>query len=176
VSGANQTGSTLNLSGLTAANTINQGDRFTIAGVFGVEDIGKSSQPSLQQFVVTSAATVAGGGTVTVNIFPAITATGQYQNVSNSPANSAAITWLNTSASVGSRGFAFHKDSYAIAFAKLDEPKAVESCTSIVDERTGVSIRSMVFYSGTSDVWVYRFDTLFAVSPLYPQWCTNIVS
>lgn len=169
ISGANQTGSTLTISGLPASATVNAGDNFTIAGVFLTENISHISTGDLQQFVVTSAATANGSGVATVNIYPSISATGQYQNVSNAPANGAALTFAAPANTTYSTGIAFHRDAFTLAFARLDEPRGVESATVTTDEETGVSIRAVLFWNGMTDQWIYRLDCLYGITPLYPQ-------
>jgi hypothetical protein len=84
------------------AGTIKVGDCFTIAGVFNVHKITKQTQPGLKTFRVTALVTGA-GGTGTIQISPPIIsgqggtqAELQYQNVSATPANGAALNFLNT--------------------------------------------------------------------------------
>jgi hypothetical protein len=63
---------TLNLSGLGASTTIKDGEVFTIAGVNAYDNRLGASLGRLQQFRVIGDTAVAGGGTATVRIFPAI--------------------------------------------------------------------------------------------------------
>lgn len=87
---------------VTAANgtaSIKPGDAFTIAGVNSVHMISKQDTGQLQTFRVISV----NSGTNTITVAPAIISNGgntiggrEYQNVSATPANGAAITWLNT--------------------------------------------------------------------------------
>lgn len=90
--------STLVVSGGTIAN-VKPGDAFTIAGVNSVHMISKQDTGQLQTFRVISVNT----GTNTLTIAPAIISNGgstiggkEYQNVTATPANGAALTWLNT--------------------------------------------------------------------------------
>src|SRR3982750_4226823 len=169
IAGANQTGTTLNISGLTAATTIPAGGHFTIPGVYLVESISHIATPGLQEFVVMTTTAADGAGAATVSISPAILPTGQYQNVSAAPANGAPITWVGPVNVPYSEGIAFHRDSYTIAFAPLDKPTGVESATVTTDPKSGVSIRTVLFWNGMTDQWIYRFDTLYGIGPLYPQ-------
>jgi hypothetical protein len=82
-----------------AIGSVKPGDAFTIAGVNAVHRISKQDTGQLQTFRVISVNT----GTNTLTIAPAIISNGgstiagrEYQNVSATPANGAAITWLNT--------------------------------------------------------------------------------
>jgi hypothetical protein len=169
IAGANQTGATLAISGLPANATVNAGDNFAVAGVFLTENISHISTGDLQQFVVTSSVTASGTGTATLPVYPSIIATGQYQNVSNAPANGAAITFAAPANTTYSTGIAYHRDAYTLAFARLDEPRGVESAFVAQDEETGVSIRCVLFWNGMTDQWIYRFDCLYGVAPLYPR-------
>jgi hypothetical protein len=88
------------------SGTIKVGDAFTIAGVNEVHHITKQDTGTLKTFRVAGIVT-GSGGTGTIQITPPIISAGggtdaekQYQNVSATPANGAAITWLNTVSSV----------------------------------------------------------------------------
>lgn len=82
-----------------AIASVKAGDAFTIAGVNSVHLISKQDTGQLQTFRVISVNT----GTNTIQIAPALISNGgntiggrEYQNVSATPANGAALTWLNT--------------------------------------------------------------------------------
>jgi hypothetical protein len=170
VAGAGQTGSTINLSGYTASGTLNAGDRFTIAGVFNVENIGKVSTGSLKQFMVTAAAAISGSGTVTVSISPAITATGQYQNVSNAPANGAALTMVGPANTSYGVGLAFHRTAFTLAFVSLDMPSgSVDMKFQIPAESGNVPIRALSQYLISTDQTIFRTDVLYGYGVLQPE-------
>jgi hypothetical protein len=83
----------------TTIGAIKAGDAFTIAGVNSVHLISKQDTGQLQTFRVIAVNT----STNTLTVAPAIISNGgntiagrEYQNVSATPANGAAITWLNT--------------------------------------------------------------------------------
>jgi hypothetical protein len=85
------------------SGTVKVGDAFTIAGVNAVHHITKQDTGQLKTFRITAINTGA-GGTGTVTITPPIIAADsaptageiQYKNVTATPANGAAITFLNT--------------------------------------------------------------------------------
>lgn len=88
---------------VTAANyaNIKVGDAFTIAGVNSVHMITKQDTGNLQTFRVVDKPSAG-----VIKIAPAIISNGgstiggkEYQNVTATPANGAALTWLNTAAS-----------------------------------------------------------------------------
>ena len=85
------------------SGTVKVGDAFTIAGVNAVHHITKQDTGQLKTFRITAIVTGA-GGTGTVQITPPIIAADsaptqaelEYKNVTATPANGAAITFLNT--------------------------------------------------------------------------------
>ena len=87
------------------ASTVKVGDCFTIAGVNAVHHITKVDTGQLKTFRIVAIVTGA-GGTGTVQITPPIIAADaapvaaelQYKNVTATPANGAAIVFLNTAA------------------------------------------------------------------------------
>src|SRR5882724_935631 len=99
VVGAGQTGSTLLTNGWTASTaTLNVGDNITLAGVFAVNPQSRLSTGALQDFVVQALSTADNTGAMTVTIAPAIVPSGQFQNVSASPADGALINVYHTAA------------------------------------------------------------------------------
>ena len=93
-----------NIAITVSSGTVKVGDAFTIASVNACHHITKADTGQLKTFRITGIVTGAGGtGTVQISP-PIISAQGltdaelAYQNVTATPANSAAITWLNTSA------------------------------------------------------------------------------
>jgi hypothetical protein len=176
VSGANQTGALLNITALGANATVHVGDKFTIDGVFAVENISHVALASLQQFTVLSNTVANASGAAALSISPAITPTGQYQNVSGSPAAGAGVHFIQPTGVTYTAGMAYHRDAFTVAFARLDEPRGVESASVATDPDTGVSIRSVLFWNGMTDQWIYRFDCLYGWAALYPQTSCVIAS
>ena len=162
VNGASQTGSTLTVS--TGTGAINQGDVFTIAGVFRVHPETKLSTGVLQQFVVTSAAT---SGATSIAISPAIIPTGALQNVTASPATSAAITFAGTASTASGISMAYHKDAFTFATADLVMPEGVDfSAREVFD---GISMRIVRQYAINSDTMPCRIDVLYGYKAIRPQ-------
>ncbi len=109
----------------TGTGDIEEGDAFTIAGVFIVSQIHKNVTSELQTFRVTSTASAAGAQTITIT--PAIvTRTGgggaqaniDYENCSIIPADNAVITFLNLTASKPSNIF-FMNEAVEITHGSL---------------------------------------------------------
>jgi len=96
-----------NLAITVGASTVKVGDCFTIAGVNAVHHITKQDTGQLKTFRVVSIVS-GGGGTGTIQITPPIIAAdsaptaaeSQYKNVTATPANGAAITFLNTASAL----------------------------------------------------------------------------
>lgn len=89
-----------------AGGAVKVGDKFTIAGVNALHHQTKEDTGQLKTFTITEIVTGA-GGSGTVKISPPIISAGggtrieeQYKNVSATPANGAAITFLNTVSAV----------------------------------------------------------------------------
>jgi uncharacterized protein affecting Mg2+/Co2+ transport len=171
INGAGQTGAALNVTAFAAGNTLNAGDRFTIAGVFNVENIGKVSTASLKQFLVTTAVTLNGSGAGTVAISPAIVATGQYQNVSNAPAAGAAITMIGAANVTYSVGLAFHRTAFTLAFVPLNMPSgSVDMKFQLpATDAGGVPIRALSQYQIATDQEIFRSDVLYGYGVLQAE-------
>jgi hypothetical protein len=169
VNGADQTGTDITINALTGG--ANVGDIITFAGVNAVNRITKEDTGELAQFVVTAAATT---GATSLSIYPAIIPPGaggakvQYQTVTASPANSAAIVFAAGSAEAFRGNFAFHKDAVTIATADLELPGGVwEAARENFD---GVAMRSVTAYQIGTDRTITRLDVLFGYLWIRPEW------
>jgi hypothetical protein len=115
VSGASQTGDTLLVGGVAAADTFKKGQVFTIAGVFQTHPLTGDIYPDLQQFVVTADVTSA-GTTVSIPIYPSITPAFPNKTVSASPANSAALTFVGAAGLAFANNLLYQRDAFTAAF------------------------------------------------------------
>lgn len=186
MNGANQglaTGwaSTSNLTITTAQTiTLNVGDTFTIAGVYGVNPQNRQSYGKLRNFVVTSALSgVTGSQTVTVS--PALIYGGQFQNVTNTPATNAAITFASLPSSQASQVTAAqnilcHKNAFTLAMADLEMPEGVHFAGRASDKEVGMSIRIVRQYTINNDSIPARFDVLYGYGSLYPELSARVTS
>lgn len=176
VTGANQSGSSLIVTG-TANDTINPGDKFTIASVNAVNPTTRrnSGNMGLQNFVYTgSTAFVLTGGSDTITIAPAIYGPGsQYQNVDSLPANTAALTfWPGTtspSGKVGTVSLGLSQWAFAISGGKLEVPKAVERAEQTEDPDTGMAVRFVRAWDQRESKMTNRFDMCLGFGNLYPD-------
>ena len=158
VSGAGQSGNTLAIGGLTAADTITKGSIFTIAGVYAVHPQTGLAYAQLQQFVVTEDFTAA-GTTGSISIYPAIKATAPNKTVSAAPANSAALTFVGAVSTAYRQDMMFHRDAFTTAFVPLPVLASCEGYTARLPN--GVSVRVMTFGDGNEDFERTRIDVLF---------------
>lgn len=179
VSGANQTGSSVNVSGLSAsiANWGLIGDVITFAGVFAVNPQSRQSTGSLQQFVLQANASSDGGGLATLSVSPAIVASGQYQNVTGSPADGALISVFGVAAAgqgalagvTTPQGLIFTPQAYCFASIRLDKPDGVDTSMETTAPGTGISLRFVRQYIGATDQWINRYDVAYGISPMYTE-------
>lgn len=162
-----------NLSG-TINNYFNIGDVFTIAGVFSVNPQSRQSTGQLQQFVCTSALQIA-SGVGTVSISPSLVSSGQFQQITAQPANSAAITVLGAANTVAKQNLAFHRDAFILASADLPLPKGVDMAARVSDKRTGLSVRMVRAYDVVNDLFPCRLDVLYGWAIPYPQLACRVM-
>lgn len=159
--------------GWTAAAGVrlNQGDTFTIAGVYSVNPETKVSTGYLQSFVVNSQTSSDGSGNATIVISPAIIAGGAYQNVTARPADNAALTITSGSASTTyTNNLIWHKDAFTFVSPKQELPGGMDMAyqASLADEG-GVSLRFVRGYDITNNRFVSRFDILWGGAVTLPN-------
>ena len=174
VNGAGQTGLSLTVNSLAAG--LNVGDIITIAGVYAVNRITKQSTGELRQFAVTATAAT---GATTISIYPAIVpAVGgqavQYQTVTASPANSAAINPVaGLAASTQYRkNFAYAPEAVTLATADLEIPKGVHEAAR--EQFDGVSMRMITDYFIGTDQLITRLDVLYGYLGVRPEWAVVV--
>lgn len=176
VSGAGQTGSTLAISGMGTYAFV-EGDRFTIAGVYGVNPISYVNTGLLQEFVVT--APLSGSSTGTLSISPSIIAdtASQLQTVNALPANGAAISFVGATGTVGATMSAttarigLIANTSAFCFVSADLP--VNLAGAVAGRTPGaktdkISIRYVDQYNIQTDQLPRRMDALVGAAPIVP--------
>jgi len=174
VNGANQTGLTLTVTAGTT--TFAAGDIVTIPGVYKVNRITKQTTGQLEQFVVT--APMAAGAT-SLSIYPAIVPPNgnmpvQYQTVTASPANGAAVNPTNNLAasSVYRKNFVFAPEAVTLATADLETPENVHAVAR--DQFDGISMRMISDYFIGSDQLITRLDVLYGYLWIRPEWAVIV--
>lgn len=151
------------------STALNEGDRFTIDGVYSVNPKTRQSTGDLQKFVVRADATDT-AGTMTLSISPPIITSGAQQTVDAAPADNAAITVLGTSATQYPQNLALNKDAFTIAFANLAGPMDESKFGRATQD--SISIRVAYDWDGKTDVNLVRFDILFGLVAQQPGFAT----
>lgn len=171
VSGAGQSGNLLTVTG-TSGQTINQGDKFSILNVNGVNPTTRRpGSMGPQNFTVLSTVTLTGGADV-IQISPPIFGPGsQYQNVDALPIAGAALTfWPGTTTPSGVSGtvsLGLSKFAFAMSGGKLDVPKAVERAEQTEDPDTGMAVRFVRAWDQKESKMTNRFDMCLGFGNLY---------
>ena len=153
--------------------TVKVGDAFTIAGVNAVHHITKQDTGQLKTFRIVEIVTGA-GGTGTVKISPAIIsaqggsdAEEQYKNVTATPANGAAVTFLNTvTAPVNCF---WHRDAIELLPASLAIPTDAGADIMRATTDQGVELVMQKQFDINTQKTKYRWDTLFGVAMVNPE-------
>jgi len=159
------TSGTATITVATGTGTINQGDVFTIAGVFEAHPETKANTGRLQQFVCT--ADYAGGGG-SVSVSPTPVTSGARQNVVIVGAGaSKAVVIAGTASTAVQTGLAFQEGAFAFATADLQMPSGVDfSAREVFD---GISMRIVRAYDINNDLFPCRLDVLYGFKTLRPQ-------
>jgi hypothetical protein len=161
-----------------AAVRLNQGDTFTIAGVFSVNPETKASTGVLQSFLVTAQTSSDASGNLTAVISPAIIAGGAYQNVTARPANTAAITITSGAANTTyTNNLVWHKDAVTFVSPKQELPKGMDMAyqASLADEG-GITLRFVRGYNIATNQFVSRFDILWGAAVTLPNFIARRTS
>lgn len=175
---ANQTGDTINTRGWTAAAAprLNIGDDFTIAGVYEVNPQSRQSTGALQRFTVTQAFSSDAAGKGGVHVSPPLVPSGQYQTVSASPADGAAITVLGAAGTSSPQNLAFHRDAFTLVCADLPMPRGVDMSGRLSDKQLGISILFVRAYDIMAGQLISRLDVLYGVAVLRQELACRIAA
>lgn len=162
-----------NLTIAVTSGTVKVGDCFTIAGVNAVHHITKEDTGQLKTFRITGIVSGSGGSGV-VQISPPIISAGgstdaelEYKNVSATPANGAAITFLNTAAA-NVNPF-WQKDALEILPGRYAVPTDAGTAVMRASTDQGIELVMQKFYDINTMKTKYRLDTLFGVVNKQPE-------
>lgn len=181
IAGANQTGSSLTGDGAggTVTGYFKKGDVIQLAGVYSINPLNYQSTGRLQDFVVTSDVDAAAGA-LTIPIYPSLTISGNYQTVTGSPADNAAITTFGHASSYAGlqtpQGLMYHPDAYALVMADLPLPGGIWVSERISNKELGISVRFLKDYSIESDASPARVDLLYGWAAVRPELACRISS
>jgi hypothetical protein len=163
---------TINITG-TGTQTLAAGDVFTIANVYAVNPQTRESTGSLQQFVVTAAATAVAGAYTSVQISPAIyTSTNALATVDSFPQSGAVVTFLGSASTQYPQNLVYHKDAISFATADLLLPQGVDMASRQV--HNGISMRVVRQYDINNDRLPCRIDVLYGFSVIRPPMAVRL--
>jgi hypothetical protein len=188
VNGAGQTGTSLNMTGMTAssAGVFNAGDVFTIGNssstyVYAVNPVSLDTLSDLRQFTILNTVNSDSSGNATVNIYPAIAVVGDpnlpnpYATCSIVPVASSTINpWTTTGGTLSPQSIAFHKEAFAWACVPMVLPQAVEMAKRSTDKDTGISIRTVSQYDIVNDIFVTRAEIMYGWVAPRRDWACRI--
>jgi hypothetical protein len=166
--------STIEVDGLGALATIAAGEVFTIASVYAVNPQTRESTGSLQQFVVTAAATASAGGVAELSVspafYPADSATDAnvaLATINDMPAENDVVTFVGSASSQYPQNLIYHKDAITMATADLLLPQGVDMASRQV--HNGVSLRIVRQYDISNDAMPCRIDVLYGYGVIRPE-------
>lgn len=167
------------LSGFAAADTVNQGDIFTVANVFAVNPQSRETTGQLQQFVATALATADGSGNMTVSVSPApvftgIDATEQNQNVNRLPTSGDAVTMFGSSGQISPQNMVFCRDAFTLACADLMMPGGVDMAARKRSKSLNMSMRAVRAYDINNDRLPMRIDVLYGWATMRPELAVRV--
>lgn len=155
------------------SGTVKIGDCFTIADINAVHHITKEDTGELKTFRITDIVSGAGGAGVVQISPPLISAEGatdaekQYQNVTATPANGAAITFLNI-ADAAMNPF-WQKDALEILPGRYAVPTDAGTAVMRATTEQGIELVWQKWYDINTMKTKYRLDTLFGVVNKQPE-------
>lgn len=157
---------------------LKKGDVVQFAGVFAVNPMSKLSTTLLRDFVLTADASSDVSGNLTMNIYPAIIATGVNKNVTNVPADNSAITIFGHASSYANKvspaQLVYHKDAFTFATVDMPLPKGMDMASRASSKKAGFSIRFVRGFDISNDRFISRLDLVYGFAALYPEWCCRV--
>lgn len=168
-SAGNGTGSTTQMFGGTATETVSMGEVFTVAGVFNINPQNRQSTGVLKNFV-TTVSTTPTSSTWTLSFTPPIVTSGPYQNVTGPMSTGAGITWLTgttTAQIAGAQNLAFTRDAFGLVMVPLEIPGGVDFAAR--ETYRNISMRAIRAYDINNDVFPTRIDILYGDATYYDE-------
>jgi coat protein Gp5 len=177
-----QTGALILTGGWPNSLTVlKQGDIITFGAVNAVNPQNRRATGALAMWLVTADVVSGVSGVATIPISGpdgnGIITAGPFQNVDAGPLNAAAITVQGASGTGPTgRGFAFHKDAFALGCADLPLPGGVDMAARVSDKQLGMSLRMVRAYDINTDRFPCRIELLYGWTTLYPQLACRVAS
>ena len=155
--------STIAINGDTGAATFNQGDVFTVAGVYAVNPQTRQSTGSLQQFVVTSTVAASSGNWASISVSPAMyTPANALATINAFPASGAVVTVVGAASTQYPQNLIYQKNAITLGTADLLLPQGVDMASRQV--HNGISMRIVRQYDINNDRMPCRIDVLYGYS------------
>lgn len=179
VNGSGLTGSTLATDGW-GTYALKAGDVFTLDGVYATNPLEQDlDMGRLMQFTLT--ADLSGSTTATLAFSPAIVTSGPLQNVTNAPADNAAISFLGATGTVGAtmsatrsrQNLIFHPKAFAFVMVDLDKNLPGAEVGYVSDKETRVKMRWANQWNGQTDQKLSRVDTMGGVAAVLPYFAVR---
>lgn len=149
----------------TGTGALSAGQQFTIAGIYEVNPDTKASTGILKVFTV---GTAYAGGNGNITLSQTIYTSGAYQNVSAALPDNTALTLIGSASTGYVRNLAFHRDAVVLATADLELPRGVDMASRATMD--GLSLRFVRGYDTTTDNFIGRFDILYGIKVVRPEW------
>jgi hypothetical protein len=179
VNGSNLTGSTLATDGW-GTYALKAGDVFYIDGVYSTNPLEQDlNMGRLQPFTMSS--DLSGSTTATLAFTPAIITSGPLQNVTGSPADNAAITFLGSTGSVSAtmsatasrQNLLFHPSAFAFVMVDLARDLPGARVGYVSDKETRLKMRMVEQYNIQTDQNPSRIDTIGGIAPILPYFAVR---
>lgn len=179
VAGSGQTGSSLSVDG-GGTYALKAGDVFYIDGVYSTNPLEQSmNMGRLMPFTLVS--DVSGSSTATFSVSPAIVTSGPLQNVTNAPADNAAITFVGSTGTVGAtmsattsrQNLLFHPSAFAFVMVDLAGNLDGATVSRLSDRETRIKMRMASQYNIQTDQQASRIDTIGGVAPILPYFAVR---
>lgn len=169
ITSATFTGTSTQMYGGAASESIGVGEVFTVAGVFAVNPKTRQSTGVLKNFTVTAASTPT-SSTWTVNFTPSIVTSGAYQNASIAMGVASSVTWLTgtTAAQIASaNNVAIQRDCIGLVMVPMEIPQGVDFAAR--ETYRNISMRVVRAYDINNDVFPTRVDILYGDTVYYDE-------
>lgn len=166
--GATQTGSSIHVD--TGTGAITRGSIVTFGGVYAVHMQTKANLGYLRKFVVTEDYA---GGEGDLQIYPALTATGSEQNVTNAVADGQAVTIDGTASDTYGISLAYRPEAFQFATVDLPELTGWKNSRR---EFEGVSMRVVEASDAINDMNLTRFDIMWGFGAMRPEWACRVTN
>lgn len=158
-----------------AAQRVAAGDIFTVANLISVNPVTKQSTGQAMQFAVVANQSSDGAGNLTLVMSPAIITAGPFQNVTASPADNAALTFVGTAATSYARNISWYRDAFSLACVPLVD-LAFAGGWGAVRSQDGFSLRVFRQAAISTDTVGNRVDALYGWATPYPEQASQQVS